>query len=195
MRTAAIAAVLVTAACRAATATQAPAPQRAGTDSTAHPSANAPLGATSTPNADPFPSTYKPLPAKATVIRNVNILTAGLSILAITLTQMVLNRQNQREMEDRRRDMAMHAKLDALIAASKQARNEFVDLEEKEEEEIVQLKEEVKETIEELPDAGDEEDREDAKRVVEKAAQELKKQTRKKRNGKTRRKKAAAGKR
>ena len=84
---------------------------------------------------------------------DVNILTAGLSILAITLTQMVLNRQNQREMEDRRRDMAMHAKLDALIAASKQARNEFVDLEEKEEEEIVQLKEEVKETIEELPDA------------------------------------------
>ena len=126
---------------------------------------------------------------------DVNILTAGLSILAITLTQMVLNRQNQREMEDRRRDIAMHAKLDALIDESKQARNEFVDLEEKEDEEIVQLKEEVKETIEELPDAGDEEDREDAKRVVEKAAQELKKQTRKKRNGKTRRKKAAAGKR
>ena len=77
MRTAAIAAVLVTAACRAATATQAPAPERAGNDSTAHPSASAPLGATSAPNADPFPSTYRPLPSKATVIRNVTILTAA----------------------------------------------------------------------------------------------------------------------
>jgi low affinity Fe/Cu permease len=81
---------------------------------------------------------------------DVNVLTAGLSILAITLTQMVLNRQNEREIEDRRRDVAMHAKLDELIAASKLARNEFVDLEEREEEEIVQLKEEVKETIEEV---------------------------------------------
>ncbi len=85
---------------------------------------------------------------------DVNVLTAGLSILAITLTQMVLNRQNEREIEDRRRDVAMHAKLDELIAASKQARNEFVDLEEREEEEIVQLKEEVKETIDETTDAS-----------------------------------------
>jgi imidazolonepropionase-like amidohydrolase len=77
MRTAALAAVLVTAACTAATATQAPAPQRVANDSTAHPSTNAPLGATSTPNADPFPSTYQPLPSKATVIRNVTILTAA----------------------------------------------------------------------------------------------------------------------
>jgi len=43
----------------------------------------------------------------------------------------------------------MHAKLDELIAASRQARNELVGLEEKDEEEIVQLKEEVKEAIEE----------------------------------------------
>ena len=88
---------------------------------------------------------------------DVNILTAGLSILAITLTQMVLNRQNEREIEDPRRDVAMHAKLDELIAASKLARNEFVDLEEREEEEIVQLKEEVKETIEEACDEAGEE--------------------------------------
>ncbi|HJQ10638.1 MAG TPA: amidohydrolase [Gemmatimonadaceae bacterium] len=35
------------------------------------------LGATSVPNADPFPSTYVPFPARTTVIRNVNILTAA----------------------------------------------------------------------------------------------------------------------
>ncbi|HMF87951.1 MAG TPA: hypothetical protein VK575_07705, partial [Gemmatimonadaceae bacterium] len=34
-------------------------------------------GGTSLPNADPFPSTYFPFPARATVIRNVNILTAA----------------------------------------------------------------------------------------------------------------------
>jgi imidazolonepropionase-like amidohydrolase len=35
------------------------------------------LGATSLPNADPFPSTYTPFPSRTTVIRNVNILTAA----------------------------------------------------------------------------------------------------------------------
>jgi len=35
------------------------------------------LGATSVPNADPFPSTYVPFPSRTTVIRNVNILTAA----------------------------------------------------------------------------------------------------------------------
>ncbi len=34
-------------------------------------------GATSTPNADPFPSTYRPFPSRPTVIRNVTILTAA----------------------------------------------------------------------------------------------------------------------
>ncbi|HEY6088959.1 MAG TPA: amidohydrolase [Gemmatimonadaceae bacterium] len=34
-------------------------------------------GGASTPNADPFPSTYVPFPSRATVIRNVNILTAA----------------------------------------------------------------------------------------------------------------------
>lgn len=82
------------------------------------------------------------------------ILTAALSILAITLTQMVLNRQNEREADAHRRDVAMHAKLDELISASKRAKNEFVAIEEKEEEEIVQLKEEVKETIEKTPAAS-----------------------------------------
>ena len=34
-------------------------------------------GALSVPNADPFPSTYKPFPSRTTVIRNVNLLTAA----------------------------------------------------------------------------------------------------------------------
>ncbi|MBX7120096.1 MAG: amidohydrolase family protein, partial [Gemmatimonadaceae bacterium] len=34
-------------------------------------------GATSRPNADPFPSTYAPFPSRPTVIRNVNIFTAA----------------------------------------------------------------------------------------------------------------------
>src|SRR3982074_3334385 len=35
------------------------------------------LGALSTPNADPFPSTYRPFASRPTVIRNVTILTAA----------------------------------------------------------------------------------------------------------------------
>ena len=46
------------------------------------------------------------------------------SILAITLAQMVLNGQYDREAEAHRRDVAMHAKLDELIKATKRARNE-----------------------------------------------------------------------
>jgi imidazolonepropionase-like amidohydrolase len=45
-----------------------------GADSTA----SAPMrGGVSTPNADPFPSTYRPFPSRATLIRNVTILTAA----------------------------------------------------------------------------------------------------------------------
>jgi low affinity Fe/Cu permease len=79
---------------------------------------------------------------------NVNILTAALSIMAITLTQMVLNSQNERETDDHRRDVAMHAKLDELIAATHSAKNEFVGIEERAEDEIVELKEEVKDAVE-----------------------------------------------
>src|SRR4030095_9073118 len=82
---------------------------------------------------------------------NVNVLTAALSIMAITLTQMVLNSQNEREIDDHRRDVAMHAKLDELISASRGAKNEFVAIEEREEDEIVELKEEVKEAVESAP--------------------------------------------
>jgi hypothetical protein len=34
-------------------------------------------GGVSTPNADPFPSTYRPFASRATLIRNVTILTAA----------------------------------------------------------------------------------------------------------------------
>ena len=70
----------------------------------------------------------------------VDWLTAILSILAITLTQMVLNRQHEREKEAHRRDVALHAKLDELLIASKRARDELAGIEELEEEEIERLK-------------------------------------------------------
>jgi low affinity Fe/Cu permease len=73
---------------------------------------------------------------------DTNLLTAALSILAITLTQMVLNRQNEREADARRRDVAMHAKVDELIIAVRRAHNEMAGIEELPEEEIAQLKEE-----------------------------------------------------
>src|SRR4051794_11406953 len=84
---------------------------------------------------------------------NVNILTAALSILAITLSQMVLNRQNEREAEAHRRDIAMHAKLDELVIASQRAHNEMAGIEELPEEVIVEMKEE---NLEHLVEAIDE---------------------------------------
>ena len=71
---------------------------------------------------------------------NVGVLTAGLSILAITLTQMVLNSQQERERDAHRRDVALHAKLDELLIASRRARNELAGIEELEEDEIAKLK-------------------------------------------------------
>ena len=69
-----------------------------------------------------------------------DILTAALSIIAITLTQMVLNRQNEREVDAHRRDVAMHVKLDELLVASRRARNEVAGIEEQTEEEIEKVK-------------------------------------------------------
>jgi len=81
---------------------------------------------------------------------NTNVLTAVLSILAISLTQMVLNRQNEREAEAHRRDVAMHAKLDELVIATTKARNKMAGIEDElEEEEIAELKKEAKDAIEE----------------------------------------------
>ena len=71
---------------------------------------------------------------------STNVLTATLSILAITLTQMVLNRQKLREDDAYRRDVAMHAKLDELLRAEKFARKELAGIEELEAEEIAALK-------------------------------------------------------
>ena len=98
-----------------------------------------------------------------------DILTAALSILAITLTQMVLYNQAEREADAHRRDVAMHTKLDELIVVNRRAKNEFVGIEEREEDEIVHLKEEVKHAIEHIPSNV----RESAERVVEEATDEI----------------------
>ncbi|MCF2515841.1 low affinity iron permease family protein [Sphingomonas sp. G124] len=71
-----------------------------------------------------------------------DLLTAALSILAITLSQMVLNRQNEREADAHRRDVAMHAKLDELLIASRRARNDLAGIEDLPEEVIAEIKQE-----------------------------------------------------
>ncbi len=72
----------------------------------------------------------------------VDILTLALSILAITLTQMVLNRQDTKELDAHRRDVALHAKLDELLHASREARDDLAGIEESlDEEEIAELRE------------------------------------------------------
>ena len=81
----------------------------------------------------------------------VDILVAALSILAITLSQMVLNRQQEREVDAHRRDVALHAKLDELLHASRRARDELAGVEELEEEEIKALKDGVG-NVARLPD-------------------------------------------
>jgi imidazolonepropionase-like amidohydrolase len=66
--------LLVSVACAGhpAASSQAPAPAAPAAGSS-----SAGLGALSVPNADPFPSTYKPFPSKPTVIRHATILTAA----------------------------------------------------------------------------------------------------------------------
>ena len=85
-----------------------------------------------------------------------DLLTAALSIMAITLTQMVLNRQNEREAEAHRRDVAMHAKLDELIVAVTHAHNDMAGIEELPEDVIVELKEEVLGNLEASGEPGTE---------------------------------------
>ena len=100
-----------------------------------------------------------------------DLLTAALSILAITLTQMVLNRQNDREADDRRRDIAMHAKLDELLIAMKGARDEMVGIEELEEADIREMKEQAAEAIDAAGSAaGDRAERAAAKQTIASAA-------------------------
>ncbi|MEO6247787.1 MAG: hypothetical protein ABIO85_04290 [Sphingomicrobium sp.] len=93
-----------------------------------------------------------------------DLLTAALSILAITLTQMVLNSQKERECDDRRRDVALHAKIDELLIAMKGARDEMAGIEELDVEEIVELKENAQEQLDTLDEALD--DRVEEKRPL-----------------------------
>ena len=95
------------------------------------------------------------------------VLTAILSILAITLTQMVLNRQNEREADAHRRDVAMHAKIDELVIAMKGARNEMAGIEELDEEDIEELKDEAKEAIDEAGERRGDHHRAAAKRAID----------------------------
>jgi len=73
--------VLAAAGCASAPAAtmpaQAPAPAAAAPAAAPAPAAAVAPGATSRPNADPFPSTYAPFASRPTVIRNVHIFTAA----------------------------------------------------------------------------------------------------------------------
>jgi low affinity Fe/Cu permease len=69
-----------------------------------------------------------------------NVLVATLSILAITLTQMVLNRQKLLDEKNLYRDIAMHVKLDELLRSEEDASKELAGIEELEAEEIFALK-------------------------------------------------------
>jgi len=75
MRTVPFVFSLTALACAGQRSGQAPSPRAAGGDTTQSSSLGA--GAASTPNANPFPSTYRPYPARTTVIRNASILTAA----------------------------------------------------------------------------------------------------------------------
>ncbi len=84
MRIVVLMAALSVLACTPAKGAQTPSPQMTAAADSSHPrkdskdtSTTAGLGALSEPNANPFPSTYKPFPSKTTVIKNVTILTAA----------------------------------------------------------------------------------------------------------------------
>ena len=70
MRNAPFTLLLAALACAPAQGSQAPTPAAASAE-------DRPTGSRSTPNADPFPSTYAPFPSRTTVIRNATILTAA----------------------------------------------------------------------------------------------------------------------
>lgn len=74
-----LALALALAGCASAPAAQAPQPATSsgGASAPATSASNFVPGALSRPNADPFPSTYRPFPSRPTVIRNVNIYTAA----------------------------------------------------------------------------------------------------------------------
>ncbi len=106
---------------------------------------------------------------------DTGVLTAVLSIMAISLTQMVLSRQNEREAQAHRRDVAMHAKLDELVLASRLARDEMAGIEDLEEDQIEHLKEEARDAIHAADDkdAGPAE-RDAAKKAIDAADRGIK---------------------
>src|SRR2546423_1878616 len=55
----------------------APGPQAAAASPSPSPAPSPGPGGTSSPNANPFPSTYKPFPGRTTLIRNATIMTAA----------------------------------------------------------------------------------------------------------------------
>jgi imidazolonepropionase-like amidohydrolase len=75
MRTVPFVLSLAVVACAGKRSGQAPSPRASGSDTTQSSSLGA--GAVSAPNANPFPSTYRPYPSRTTVIRNASILTAA----------------------------------------------------------------------------------------------------------------------
>ena len=71
-----VVALSATGACSAQAPSTAPTPATSrGGDTSSF--STPPLGSLSTPNADPFPSTYKPFASRATLIRNATVLTAA----------------------------------------------------------------------------------------------------------------------
>jgi imidazolonepropionase-like amidohydrolase len=79
MRLVALALIGATVGCASQPAPRTPSPQSPTTSTPARPAASDTQyrGALSLPNANPFPSTYRPFPSRPTVIRNVTILTAA----------------------------------------------------------------------------------------------------------------------
>ena len=78
MRALLLLAVLGVAACtRTAQSAPAPSQQQPAQQTTASSRSAPGAGAVSSPNADPFPSTYRPFPSRTTLIRNVTVMTAA----------------------------------------------------------------------------------------------------------------------
>jgi low affinity Fe/Cu permease len=82
---------------------------------------------------------------------STNVLSAAMAIVAILLTQMVLNKQKEREADAHRRDVAMHAKLDELLIASIRARSTMAGIEHLEEDQIAEIAQRADEELERAP--------------------------------------------
>ncbi len=63
-----------------------------------------------------------------------------ISIASLAISLMIVGKQEKAECQAHARDVAMHAKVDELIRAKKNARNDLIGAEERTEEEIIALK-------------------------------------------------------